>query len=247
MSYTSLHIDKLKEGFIPGQKITIQDIVDFYEQFNERIKRSTIDWRIYKLTQKGILHRLSRGVYALSEGEIQEYVPETDKSLKKLFRKINDQFPFVNTCVWSTKWLNEFMLHQPGRFYTILEVDRDVMESVFYALNDQGKNVFLDPSTEILNQYVANAKEPVIITHLTTEAPIQEVNQVSTTTLEKMLVDIYCDPDLYATFQGAELQRIYQTAFDKYHINEPRMLRYATRRTKKSEIQELINKSKQRQ
>lgn len=247
MAYSSLHIDKLKEGFIPGQKITVHDIVEFYKQFNERIKRSTIDWRIYKLTQKGILHRLSRGVYTLSEGEIKKYTPEIDKSLKKLFGKINQQFPFVNTCVWSTKWLNEFMLHQPVRFYTILEVDRDVMDSVFYALNDHEKDIFLDPSTEILDQYVAKAKEPVIITHLTTEAPIQEINQVSTITLEKMLVDICCDPDLYGTFQGEELQRIYRTAFDKYHINEPRMLRYATRRTKKAEIQKLICKSKQRQ
>lgn len=175
---------------------------------------------------------------------MQEYVPEMDKSLKILSRKIQKQFPFINTCVWSTKWLNEFMLHQPGRFYTILEVDRDVMESVFYALNDQSKKVFLDPSAEILNQYVVNTKAPIIITHLTTEAPTQKVNQVPTTTLEKMLVDIYCNPNLFATFQGAELKRICETAFKKYYINESKMLRYANRRGKKAEIQELINKSK---
>src|SRR5690606_7991402 len=137
--------------------------------------------------------------------------------------------------------------HQPGRFYTILEVERDVMESVFYALNDQGKDVFIDPSAEILNKYVINAKEPIIIMRLTTEAPTREVENVVTITLEKMLVDIYCDPELYSALQGAEMRRIYQTAFDKYHINEPKMLRYASRRTKKEEIQTLINKAKERQ
>ena len=42
------------------------------------------------------------------------------------------------------------MLHQPGRFYTILEVEKDAMESVFYELSGQRKDVFLDPSKEIL-------------------------------------------------------------------------------------------------
>lgn len=133
------------------------------------------------------------------------------------------------------------MLHQPGRFYTILEIEKDVAESVFYHLKEGGKDVYLNPSEEILNKYAIHKTEPIIITYLTTEAPVQQIDSVKTTTLEKMLVDIYCDPVLFSAYQGAEMKQIYQTAFDKYHVSESKMLRYANRRNKKEEVEKLIN------
>src|SRR5690606_16274070 len=123
----------------------------------DEVKRSTIDWRIYELHQQGILHRISRGMYSLSKTNI--FVPDVSRSLKNLFGSVRNQFPYVNSCLWTTKWINEFMLHQPGKFYTILEVEKEVMESVFYALKEQGKEVFLDPSEEIISKYVMDSKE----------------------------------------------------------------------------------------
>ena len=132
------------------------------------------------------------------------------------------------------------MLHQPGWFYTILEVEKDVMESVFYALKEQGKDVFLDPSEEILDKYLINSREPIIITRLITEAPTRKIHNVVTPTLEKILVDIFCDQTLFATYQGAELKRIYQAAFEKYKLSRVKMMRYANRRNRKSELEELL-------
>lgn len=180
-------------------------------------------------------------MYSLSENEGKEFIPEINRSLKYLSGKIYNQFPFIDTCIWSTKWLNEFMLHQPFRFYTILEVEKEVMESVFYALKEQGKEVFLDPSEDILNNYLVNASEPIIIIRLTTEAPTQKINKVVTQTIEKLLVDIYCDPVIFAAQQGSELKRIYQTVFDKYKVNNTKMFRYASRRNKRDEIKSFIN------
>ncbi|KAB1063141.1 hypothetical protein F3059_10870 [Salibacter halophilus] len=244
MTDRSLHINKLRDTFTNKSKITIQDLIDFYKQFEEETKRSTIDWRIYKLTQRGVLQRISRGNYSLSKSKVKTFVPEIDKSLKHLFNTVNKQFPYIKASLWTTKWINEFMLHQPGKFHTLLEVDREVMESVFYDLKDKRKNVFLDPSKEIIDKYVTNIKDPIIIVPLITEAPTQRVNEVHTITIEKMLVDIFCDPDLFAAYQGTEMIRIYETALEKYHINEPKMLRYANRRSKKPEIQKIISKAK---
>jgi len=199
------------------------------------------------LNQEGILHRVSRGIYSLSPKEKKQYTPEVNRSIKNLAGIVQNTFPYIDTCVWSTKWVNEFMLHQPGRFYTILEIEKDAMESVFYELSNQRKEVFLDPSEEIINKYIINAKEPIIITRLITEAPTSKTNNVITTTLEKMLVDLICDPDLYGTYQGAEMKRIYNTAFERYHVNESKMLRYASRRTKKEEVKKLMNNVKDRQ
>jgi len=221
--------------------VKVSDIISFYRQFDDNIKRATVDWRIYDLVEKGILHRVSRGLYSLTENEGKAYIPEINKSLKHLSGKIYNQLPFIDICIWSTKWLNEFMLHQPFRFYTMLEVEKEVMESVFYALKEQRKDVFLDPSEEILNNYVVNASKPIIITRLMTEAPTQKTNKVVTQTIEKLLVDIYCDPIIFAAQQGAELKCIYQTVFDKYKVNTTKMFRYASRRNKRDEIKDFIN------
>ncbi|MEX1001800.1 MAG: DUF6577 family protein [Crocinitomicaceae bacterium] len=237
----SLHIKELRNAFAHGKRITVEDLIRFYEKFEDQVKRSTVDWRIYELNKQGVLHRIARGMYSLAE--TNTYVPNVSRSLKYLYGSIHKQFPYVNICLWTTKWLNEFMVHQPFHFYTILEIEKEVMESVFYSLKDQGKEVFLDPSEEVLDKYVANADEPIILTGLTTESPTQEVNKVITTTLEKMLVDIYCDEKLFGAQQGAELERIYKSAFEKYTISEPKLLRYANRRNKKEEIAELINKT----
>ena len=218
----------------------VSDIITFYKQYDADIKRATVDWRIYDLVNKGVLHRVSRGLYSFSENEGKAFIPEINRSLKYLSGKIHNQFPFIDSCIWSTKWLNEFMLHQPFKFYTMVEVEKDVMESVFYALKEQGKEVFIDPSEEIVNNYVVNVSEPIIITRLTTEAPTQKVNKVVTQTIEKLLVDIYCDPVIFAAQQGAELKRIYQEGFDKYKVNTTKMFRYASRRNKRDDIDNFI-------
>jgi hypothetical protein len=33
------------------------------------------------------------------------------------------------------------MLHQPGRFYTLVEVEKDAIENVFYSLKENKHNV----------------------------------------------------------------------------------------------------------
>ena len=107
------------------------------------------------------------------------------------------------------------MLHQSGQFYIILEVDKIAMESVFYYLKDQGRDVFFNPSEEVMSRYVVSKNEPIIITSLVTEAPLEEIDGVKTASLEKVLVDICSDEVLYSSQQGAELLRIYETVFEK--------------------------------
>lgn len=236
----SLHIRELRNAFAHGKSISVDDLIRFYKRFEETISRSTVDWRIYELNQQGILHRVARGTYSLSE--TNTFIPDVTLSMKQLYGSIRKQFPFAESCIWTTRWINEFMLHQPGRFYTIIEVEKDVMESVFFALKEQGKEVFLDPSDEVLNKYVIDTREPVIVTRLTSESPILKIDNVNTVTLEKILVDLLCDEKLFAAQQGAELERIYRTAFEKYTVSTTKLLRYASRRSKKEEIEKRIEK-----
>lgn len=197
------------------------------------MKRNTIDWRIHQLKKLNILYRVSRGCYSLKEQN--EFKPVIDEKLLCLYEKITKHFPFIELCIWHTKWFNEFMRHQIGSFSILIEVDRDSVDSVFYYLREEYDNLFLNPSTEILEKYGSNKKETIIIKPLISEAPILEIDKIQIAPLEKLLVDLTSDK-LFEAYQGQELENIYQSALEKYTINKPQMLRYANRRNKKKEV-----------
>jgi hypothetical protein len=133
------------------------------------------------------------------------------------------------------------MQHQPNRFFALVETDKETTNSVFYFLREIKKSVFVNPSTDILEKYIVNEKEIFIVKPLVSEAPTQNVNNVETTSIEKMLVDIFSDDVVFSAQQGAEMRTIFKNAFDKYTINHSKMLRYASRRRKKKEIKEFVN------
>jgi hypothetical protein len=195
------------------------------------VKPTTVNWRVYALVQSGILSRIGRSKFKLGKGRV--FVPELSAKIKILFRDLQKQFPYLQICIWNTSVLNELMLHQPAKFYTLIEVDKETTQSVFYFLKETKKNIFLKPDEEILNLYASAEKETIIINSLVSEAPVQLLRGVVTTTIEKLLVDVFCDDVVFAAQQGSEMETIFKEAFEKYTINENKMLRYADRRRKK--------------
>jgi hypothetical protein len=133
------------------------------------------------------------------------------------------------------------MIHQPGRFYILIEVEKEATQSVFFFLKENKYSVFVEPTKELIEKYIPYEKETLIVKALVSEAPVQMINKVSIPTLEKMLVDIFCDDLIFAAQQGAEMRTIFQEAIDKYVINENRMLRYADRRRKKDNFRKYLS------
>ncbi len=133
------------------------------------------------------------------------------------------------------------MLHQPGKFYLIVDVEKEAMESVFFFMKENKYSVFIDPTKELLNRYIPDEKETWIVKSLVTEAPVQNISGIQTTTIEKLLVDLFCDAVIFDAQQGSEKERIFKEAFKKYAVNENRMLRYADRRRKKKAISDYID------
>ena len=211
----------------------------FYREYEPELKETTVSWRVYNLIREGVLSRIGRGKYTLGEGRI--FIPQSSR-IKTLYTKLNKQFPFLKICVWNTSILNELMLHQPGRFYTLIEVEKDSVEAVFYFLKEKEKNIFLDPSADILSRYASGEKVAIIVKSLVSEAPTQNIQGVETVTLEKILVDIFTDEILFAAQQGSEMQQIFSEAFNKYTLHESRMLRYADRKRRKEAFDRYLNR-----
>ena len=118
--------------------------------------------------------------------------------------------------------------------------ERDAIETVFARLRDRHKNVYRQPNTAFMYDYVDLRSDCIIVKTLVTESPLMKVEGICVPTLEKMLIDTQKDAD-FDYLRGTESQYMFQLAFDLYTINTQRLLRYARRRNIEQETQELIN------
>ena len=166
--------------------------------------------------------------------------PNISTTLKRIFNKIKREFPYIAFCVWDTVWLHDFMRHQPFKHYIVLEVEKDACESVFGYLSETMKNIFLNPDEELFDRYISNLDGVVIIKNMVSEAPLIEEQKVIIPSLEKLLVDMLIDTALFSA-QQSEKEFIMRSVVKKYTLNELKMRRYANRRNRTREINELIN------
>ncbi len=241
-----LNIDTLKSYFREKEFFESHDLFEFYSKQEPEVNATTVNWRIYNLIHSGILYRIGRGKFTLDVGK--HFIPELSTGIKLLSRKLHKQFPYIKVCIWNTSVINEFMLHQPGSFFILIEVDGVAVESVFYFLKENKYQPFLDPHIDLINKYAIDKKDALIVKSLVTESPCQNIQGIKTVTIEKMLVDIYCDESIFAAQQGSEMSHIFKEALEKYSVNENRMLRYAARRNKKNAFDDFLSKvSKYRQ
>lgn len=239
MANETLKIEEFRNRFKNESAFGNQDIDQFYKQFETDIKPMTVNWRVFTLVQMGFLQRIGRGRFKLGEGK--NYLPEVFPGMKSIYKKVRREFPFLNICIWNTSSLNEFMIHQPGKFYYLLEVEKEAAESVFYFLRNTKFAVFLEPNKDILGKYLPEEKEVMIVKSLVTEAPLLTVEKINTASIEKMLVDVFCDEIIFSAQQGSEMRTIFDAALTKYTVNQSKMLRYADRRGKKDRLIRFMN------
>lgn len=227
-------MEQLQQEFSNVESFTRKELNDFFCRYEPDLKETTFRWRIYDLKQKGVLNTLGRGLFSLDFKPV--FKPEETILGQKISNDIRNQFYDLKYCVWTTQMLHELMLHLPGKSITILEVEKDALEIVFNYLKDSYSNVYLKPDEKEIERYVFSNDNALVIQSLVTKAPIQKINKIPTSTLEKLIVDVYSDSDLFSAYQGTELVHIVNTAIDKYNIDYTKLISYSKRRGKEEGI-----------
>ena len=166
---------------------------------------------------------------------------EPNEFMLSLNKHIKEKFPFIDYCIWQPSVFASMMLHVPAVRTTLVDVEREAMESVFMSLQNVESEIpiFLNPSQEDVDRYITN-RDLIIVRPLVKEAPLDVINGCPVPTLEKMLVDAISDKELQH-LQGNELYTIYSNAFSDYAIKKTRLLRYAARRNRKQKVEQIIN------
>ena len=231
-------LTEIKKAFADFNIITTNDLYSFYKSMEPAVKKTTVNWRIYELVQSGKLQRIGRGKYII--GKEVKYIPDISTKEIRISNLLKKEFPFIKYCIWNTSVLNEFSQHLSAFQFSIVEVEKEALESVYFTLKDNYNPVFKKPSREMVEDFISRQPNSIIINPFVSEAPIQNIKEIPTSGLEKLLVDLYCDQNLFYFLQGNELLNIYNNAFSKYTINQSKLLRYADRRRKKNQIEEFI-------
>lgn len=141
-------------------------------------------------------------------------------------------------------------MHVPSVEYWFLEVDRDAVDSVLAFVqsvygreHDQIATPAIRASDlTTMEPYLTDATRILLIKPLISEAPLQQVDEVPTITTEKLLVDLVADDDLFFMYQE-ELTRIVGGLTARYVINTDKAQRYARRRNRLPELNELLTKA----
>ncbi|MEX2594696.1 MAG: DUF6577 family protein [Anditalea sp.] len=231
---------QLEERFDGRETISREELNNFYKEYDPNLKEATFRWRIHDLKGKKIITHISKTQFYL--GYKPKYHTPIGDAEQKLYKKIQKQFPGVRQCVWSPSVLNEFMLHQPQGIISILEVEPDALEPVFHFLKDSNfRNVYLQPSEKEMIYYVFETDAAIVLQPLISKAPIQKTKQIFVPTIEKILVDIYSDRDLYRAYQGTELINIVNYAYQHYAVDFTKLFSYAKRRRKDRELRAYLS------
>lgn len=228
-------IERLKNEFNGRESFSREELFDFFRQFEPELKETTFRWRIYHLKKKQVISIISRGLLTLSYKPV--FKPDVGDKERKIFSKIEKQFPSLKLCIWSTKIANEFMLHIPGKFITVLQVEKQALEPIYSFLKDLNfRNVFIEPEEKEIERYIYESETAIVLQPLVSKSPTQNVSRVTTTTLEKLIVDLSCDKKLFAAFQGNEFVHIVNNAYKRYSIDFTKLFHYAKRRRKETEL-----------
>lgn len=234
---------RLIEEFKERENFTREELFGYYRKDEPQLKEGSLGWRISELKKKNIITPVKRGLYVISSKK--EYKPMITPFQIKLEKLITNSFGEIQRCVWETSWLNEFTQHQINKSILIVEIEKGFEESLFYKLKDNlYREVFLSPDEKTIGLYISESDQPIIIKKLLSRAPIIKRTykdlDFNTPSLEKILVDLFAEENLFYYVQGSELIHIYEDSIDKYAINFTRLFSYAKRRVREKEIRQFM-------
>lgn len=230
-------INNLKEKSF----FTKKDVEDNFNKQGLFISSSSLNIKIFRWRKKGLIHDVAKGKYVINNK--LKFTPTFDKFIDKVHKLYISKFEDIDYCIWSTSWLANFMNHVPFQYFYVLEIEKDVCESAFYYLKDEGINVYYEVDSKQIEKYILPEVDSIIIRPLITRSPCKKQEEISYASIEKILVDIFCDVDIYYLYSGNELEWIYKNIIKTFNINFSTLLNYAERRKRDQYIKEyLFNK-----
>ena len=219
-------------------KIILSEI--YRKQYNNSNSR-TINNTITYLKNNNIITEIKKDLFLVSTKN--KYLYKMSIQEQEIYDLLQKKYPKINTIVWNTKCINDFMLHFSTNNYIIIETEKCALECIANLIKEKYTDNYTVITEKIFNNnrnFFKNEKV-IIIKALNTKSPIININNKKNISIEKIMVDIFCD-EIYIQFQGKKLETIYENIFEEYDINFKKLLKYSKYRTSNNKYIEFLKK-----
>ena len=219
-------ISALPEGQV-FNKVRFREAV---YKVNPDCSETSINWMLVTLRKRGILASVGAGKY---------YVIPQNASVKKSYRyphsqeyleiehSVSSTYPLVNFQMWELIQMNDYVNHQIAKNVIFVEVESMLIDTVYETLHEQYPYAMIQPnSTSFYKQ--RSPETDIVVQKLLTEAPKPVFDH--SCPLEKLLVDLLSRKLSGHLIERSEYPKIFEDIFQKYNIDETKLLRYAKRR-----------------
>lgn len=219
---------------------TKKELLEFLKASTEDVSAGTVHVLLNRLVESGKLVKVGRGLFSSSDKIKPPYVYIPSNVEDEMTAILKRKFPFVTYCIWKANAITPFMQHIPSMSFVLVDVERIAMEAVFQHLQGQYPEsmILLNPSQSDCDRYL-NMDNIIVVRPLIAEAPLSSSQGINTPSIEKILVDIVSD-NVFDYAGGAELYYIYNNVFESVDVNKKKLLRYASRRNKKDQIEQIL-------
>jgi hypothetical protein len=216
-----------------GQCCTIDTIAEYLAQTRD-VSRKTIVWTVDSLVKNGVAARIGRGVYDFAPKPL--FSPLVSEIMSKISGVLSEKLKYLEVTITDTEVLSRFMELQPFSTVVSIEVKKAALDAVVAVLRRKGLAAYAKKDYPQISRYIDSSQLILVRQELTVNPTLPQVGNVRIANLEKMLVDLVCDEDIYGQYQGEELDNIYQNITMEYSVNYSQILRYAAARKKKQDV-----------
>lgn len=229
---------RIKLEFNDRDSFSTKELISLIKSELPDLKEPSIRWRINQLKTEEVVFQIGRGIYSLSSKP--EFIPSPSLKSIRLGNRVNKLAPEIPFTIWDTYMLDEFDKTDNSHEFTFMYCKKDKIKLLFDEMLDFSKVVFLNPSEEVIERYVMNHSHSIILLPIVSEAPLVNLSDFSTVSIEMLLVDCFVLEGNYIASTKRSTQKIYKRSFDTYNVNRSKLMRYAARRDKRNEIEKLL-------
>lgn len=196
---------------------------------------------LVRLVSTGRLVKSGWGVYSLPEGARPPLLIRPREESMNIGLALKERYPLVDFCIWDSFCVVPLMLHVPNVNITVVDVERDLLDTFFDAIKEMypSYSILPHPTKEEFFTY-GDGRNSIVIHPLYSESPLDSFGGLRVPAAEKVFVDIAVNPE-FDYLQGSEVYTICERAFRSYALSRPAMFRYARRRGCTDAIKKLFS------
>ncbi len=254
---TNKEMDSIKEYFSNTITITKDELLTYIvKTFENRVEKNFTFYTL-DLKRNGVLYQLNKNTYKLSDRKLYKEKPR--KYIEDIYMKLKQEFDIPNVCIWETKTLYKYMVHQPMSNIIFVEVPNYIVNDVYYYLQFNLTETKIISKKDKAMIHDMHYIDLIFVTSLHENAPIyarvsnnitnkkigaKVIDRKQTLQLpkiEKIIVELFVDKyNIGIINKTEELVNVFEGIFEHYQVNISSLYTYSRWRYVNDELFDYI-------